>query len=99
MRGVRRDPERSETRALRKHLHLIGARLLDIGCGEGRLTRRLAGLAAAVVGIDTDRSLVARASRLTPQRLHRKVQFRLGGAQELSFQDHSFDVAVFSWSF
>ncbi len=99
MRGVRRDPERAETQTLRKHLPVIGARLLDIGCGEGRLTRRVAALAASVVGIDPDRSLVDRASRVTPERTRRKVQFRVGRTEKLPFRDRSFDVAIFSWSF
>jgi 2-polyprenyl-3-methyl-5-hydroxy-6-metoxy-1,4-benzoquinol methylase len=40
-----------------------GRRTVDIGCGEGRLTRHLKSLGHAVVGIDASRSLVTAAVR------------------------------------
>lgn len=40
--------------------------VLDVGCGEGLLTRRLAPFAASVVGIDADAAMVARARELSP---------------------------------
>lgn len=61
MKGYRRDPERAEMRVLRRHLPLEGARILDVGCGEGRLTRRVAGMAGAMVGIDPKEAYIARA--------------------------------------
>ncbi|MEU6892091.1 class I SAM-dependent methyltransferase [Streptomyces sp. NPDC046557] len=42
------------------------ARALDVGCGSGDLARLLAGRAEAVLGIDADPTIVARARELTP---------------------------------
>ncbi len=98
LRAVRKDPERAEVRLLLRCAPIAGSRLLDIGCGDGRLTRRLAGVAAEVAGIDPDPALVAKANRLTPADLRPKIRFQVGSAEKLRFRDRSFDVAVFSWS-
>jgi ubiquinone/menaquinone biosynthesis C-methylase UbiE len=76
-----------------------GERVLDIGCGTGRLARWIAGIAGSgcVVGIDPlpDRVQVARAN--SPG-----IRFEVGTAEDLSaFGDASFDAlcmsAVFHW--
>src|SRR3954454_190363 len=47
------DPEYEEQILPLVDVHLAGARrVLDVGCGEGQLARRIAALGAAVVGID-----------------------------------------------
>ncbi|MBM3265871.1 MAG: hypothetical protein FJY97_20955 [candidate division Zixibacteria bacterium] len=43
MHGVSIDPERRELARLRRFAPLADARVLEIGCGNGRLTRRLVG--------------------------------------------------------
>ena len=42
---------------------LRGGRALDVGCGEGLLCSRLAGVCREVIGIDTDERALARAQR------------------------------------
>src|SRR5262245_54125074 len=64
-----------------------GERILDIGCGEGALTEKIAASGAAVVGIDTSPDMVAAARA-------RGLDARLINAEELAF-DSEFD-AVFS---
>ena len=98
MKGYRRDPERTEVRVLRRHVPLAAARILEIGCGDGRLTRRIAGVARAVVAIDPNAALIARARQLTPAPLRKKVRYRKGAAENLQLPDQSFEVAVLSWS-
>ncbi len=98
MKGYRRDPERTEVRVLRRHVPLAGARILEIGCGDGRLTRRIAGMARAVVAIDPNAALIARAKQLTPASLREKVRYRIGAAENLRLPDQSFEIAVLSWS-
>ncbi len=98
MKGYRRDPKRTEVRVLRRHVALVGARILDIGCGEGRLTRRIADVARAVVAIDPNVALIARAKQLTRASLQEKVRYRTGAAEHLRLPHQSFEVAVFSWS-
>jgi ubiquinone/menaquinone biosynthesis C-methylase UbiE len=98
MRGYRRDPERTEVRVLRRHVSLAGARILEIGCGDGRLTRRIAGVARSVVAIDPNAALIGRAKQLTPASLRKKVRYRKGPAENLQLPDQCFEIAVLSWS-
>lgn len=62
--------------------------ILDLGCGDGQLTERLAASGACVVGVDVSPEMVS-AWRA------RGVDAREGRAESLPFADRSFD-AVFS---
>ncbi len=97
MRGLRTDPERAEVRMLLR-APLRNARVLEIGCGEGRLTRRIAGIARSVTAIDLDAAKVSDARRFTPARHRGKVRVEVGSAESLRFPDQSFEVVLFSWS-
>ncbi len=64
-----------------------GERILDLGCGDGFLTRRIAESGATMVGVDTSPQMVAAAKE-------RGADARLGSGESLPF-DQEFD-AVFS---
>lgn len=72
-----------------------GARVLEVGCGTGALTRTLASWpgVAQVVGIDPAPSLVARARELSGE--FGNVLYREGDGRSLPFDGKSFDAAVF----
>src|SRR6266545_993739 len=55
---VRVDPEQNETRALFSFVDLDGRRVLEIGCGDGRLTCQCADRAARVTAIEPAHRLV-----------------------------------------
>ncbi len=65
-----------------------GERILDLGCGDGQLTGRLAATGAAVTGVDASPEMIAAARA-------RGIDGRQGNAESLPFADQSFD-AVFS---
>lgn len=84
------DPEYTEQILPLAAAHLAGARrVLDIGCGEGQISREAAGLGAAVVGVDPTWR------QLTTARLRgggpAYVQAEAG---HLPFGDGTFDAAV-----
>ncbi len=68
-----------------------GEQVLDIGCGEGRFSRLLAGLGAEVTGLDLTESLVERARELAVG----GDEYLVGNAETLAdVGDGSFDLAV-----
>ena len=96
MKGVRVDPERREARMLRRHVPFAGARVLDIGCGDGRMSNRIRGWVDSIVGVDMAGEDVRRAH--DRKRLDDVARFAVADASRLPFQDRSFDLALFSWS-
>jgi 2-polyprenyl-6-hydroxyphenyl methylase / 3-demethylubiquinone-9 3-methyltransferase len=96
--AIRVDPEAREVAALRRAANWPGAKVLEVGCGDGRLTLRLAGLGAQVSAIDPNPSLIRNARRNLPKRYLRKVKYSVGNSGKLRFPPASFDIVVFAWS-
>ena len=95
---IRIDPEEVELRALRPAAPWRDARVLEIGCGDGRLTRRLARLGAQVIAIDPDRAAIRIARKTLPRSYAPQVRYAVGTAGRLKFPARSFDIVVFAWS-
>jgi len=66
-----------------------GQRILDLGCGTGQLTAKIAESGALVTGLDSSTSMIAQARRNFPA-----LKFVLADVRDFRF-DHTFD-AVFS---
>ena len=73
-------------------------RVLEVGCGEGRLTLGIAPLAASVLAFDPSSEDVASARADCPQELREKVRFEVASAEEIEVEPHSVDLVFFSWS-
>ena len=92
------DPEGAHLAALHRLADFNGARVLEMGCGEGRLTRGIAADAASVLAFDPDAALVGEAQAALPVKLADRVAFRVAKAEEIEIDRGSFDLVVFSWS-
>ena len=64
-------------------------RMLDVACGTGIVTRIAADLGATVTGVDLNEAMLTVARRVRPE-----LEWRQGNAQDLPFDDESFDVVV-----
>jgi ubiquinone/menaquinone biosynthesis C-methylase UbiE len=96
---LQKDVERNETKYLHRLAAFEGKRVLEIGCGEGRLTWKYAQETLATVGIDPDKDALRVAMADRPAGLEKKVCFSLGTSEQLPFSKEAFDLAVFAWSF
>lgn len=92
------DPEGAHLGALRRLGDFRGQRVLELGCGDGRLTVGIAQDAAHVLAFDPDDDAVERARRSLPAELAARVTYRVASGKEIEVTPHSFDLVVFSWS-
>ena len=92
------DPEGREVEALAELVDFTGLRVLDVGCGAGRLVWRIAPQADSVLGIDVDDELVEVAQRETPPELRGKVDLREASVVEVDEPPARFDLVFFTWS-
>ena len=93
------DPEGHETAALERVLPTLDARrVLEVGCGDGRVTRRYAARAGAVLAIEPDAAAVAAFADAMPPEWRGRVQLRAGTLETLGQPMPRFDVVLLSWS-
>ena len=92
------DPEGAETRAITRLVDLKGKAIVEIGAGDGRLTRRLAGRAGSVLAIDPNESQVRRARAALPPEQRGRVRFLVSDATTYRFPRERFDLAVLAHS-
>lgn len=74
------------------------ARVLDIGCGEGKRTMGYIEKADSVIGIDPNRALLEKYFAQLPPALNSRIGLAQARAETLPFQSDTFDVALLSWS-
>lgn len=97
---VDRDPEGFETAALARHVEFTGRRVVEIGSGNGRLTRRLAALGVErLVSFDVEHEAVLEALGEWETRPVERVHLHVAEAEHLPYPAGSFDLALFAWSF
>jgi ubiquinone/menaquinone biosynthesis C-methylase UbiE len=95
---IRVDPERNEVRALKEVGIWRGKKVLEVGCGDGRLTLRLARLGPkSIQAIDPDRDRIRAARKKLPPAFSKQIRYKVASAGELNYPSHSFDIVVFSW--
>ncbi len=96
---VQKDPEQNEIKHLRQYADVQAQRILEIGCGDGRLTWRYATEAGHVVGIDLERDDLRVARIETPSDLADRLGLAQADSTRLPFRAGSYDLAILAWSF
>jgi trans-aconitate methyltransferase len=90
-------------RELIANLNLTGAEdILDLGCGDGKVTAEIARLVAdgSVVGVDNSKQMIDLAQEKYSQNQHPNLSFQVMDASDLSFEacfDVAFSNAVLHW--
>jgi 16S rRNA A1518/A1519 N6-dimethyltransferase RsmA/KsgA/DIM1 with predicted DNA glycosylase/AP lyase activity len=90
------DPEEHELSALMARLPSVAScHVVEIGCGDGRLTRRYCTRVATVLAIDPDDSLI---SAFRAGGVDANVDLRAASVEALDLPEASADAVLFSWA-
>ncbi|MBF6590123.1 MAG: class I SAM-dependent methyltransferase [Ktedonobacterales bacterium] len=92
------DPEQAETRAIHDLIDFADKDIVDVGCGDGRMTWRFAARARSVLGLDPVAVSIAQARADTPAHMRQRVDFRVADITTADLPRAAFDVVVLSWS-
>jgi ubiquinone/menaquinone biosynthesis C-methylase UbiE len=93
------DSAGNEIRALRKATQWKGKRVLEVGCGDGRLTLRLAAFGPRrIEALDPDIQRIRLARKSRPARYSGRISYHVGSSDRLRYHNRLFDVVVFSWA-
>ena len=89
------DPDNKYIQTINAHTPLAGKTILEIGCGNGRITQDLADFATRVVATDLNHTTLKQAQlRVTAQ----NVEFLLTPDGFPDLKEASFDVAIYTLS-
>ena len=97
--NLQRDPEGFERKTLHKFVDVKDKLVLEVGCGEGRLTWQYAAASKLTVGFDIDHDAlrVARADS-QDKSCGTCTCFAEAGASNIPFANETFDIAIMAWS-
>jgi len=95
---LQKDAEKNERKLIHRLVNFDGQSVLEVGCGEGRLTWDYAASARQVIGIDSDSDAVRVANYDRPASLRKTTSFACASSLHLSFPHDTFDIALLSWS-
>jgi len=96
--SLQRDSDRNEIKFLRKFVDLKDKRVLEVGCGEGRLTWQYVNETQTTLAVDLDRDALRVARVDCPSGFVDKVQYVCADSIHLPLAKEKFDIAVLAWS-
>lgn len=90
---MKRDCFNETRQAVLRHAPLNGKRILEVGCGPGRVTRMLSDDAGLIIGIEPEFGALREAKDCLPD-----IPFLCGSGMDLPFSSGSFDAVLFTLS-
>lgn len=98
MDKIRLDPEKNEASVLLEFAdNFAGKRVLEVGCGDGRVTMLYAPQATFVVAIDPKPEAIDSAVENLPPDLHDRIQFCATSVEDYKSKGQ-FEAVLLSWS-
>jgi 2-polyprenyl-3-methyl-5-hydroxy-6-metoxy-1,4-benzoquinol methylase len=94
------DPEGISAEIIQEFYDFTGRRVLEIGCGKGRITMAIAERSQHVTAIDPDQDDIQTARENIPEHLKDKKNFIASEIDDFDLPTGSskFDIALFTWS-
>ena len=94
------DPEGISVKIIQEFVDFTGKRVLEIGCGKGRITMAIAERSSHITAIDPLAEDIQTAKQNTPDPLKGIINFIASSIQDFNLPEGSakFDIALFSWS-
>ena len=92
------DPEGTEIAVVHELVDFSGKKVLEVGCGDGRMTRRYAARTALVLALDPNAEKIERAIGTTPEPLRSKVRYEVADIANVELAQQGFEVAILSHS-
>ncbi len=96
--SLQKDPEGFEQKLLHRFVDFKDTHVLEVGCGEGRLTFKYAASAKRVIAFDPDHDSLRIARTDLPYSLQKHVHFAGASAKQIPFPRETFDIAMLAWS-
>ena len=95
---LQKDPENFEKKIINRLVDFKEKHVLEVGCGEGRLTFKYAASAKQVTAFDPDHDALRIARADCPADLHTNINFTGASARYIPFSKETFDIAILAWS-
>ena len=89
------DPENQYIQAINSQITLVGATVLEIGCGEGRITRDMAKYASRIVATDLNPAALEQAKKINSAK---NIGFLFSSDGAPGFPENSFDIVIYTLS-
>ena len=93
-----KDPEGFEKKILHKYADFATKRVLEVGCGEGRLTWKYADAPNLTIGFDPDHDALRVARADSPATMREHIHFTQASARYIPISKETFDIAILAWS-
>ncbi len=87
------DKEKLEIKKIEDYAKIKNKKVLEIGCGDGRVSSMIAQKTDKLTAIDPDRKKIRKAKFAI-----KNVDFRTGYGENLKFENTLFDVVIFTYS-
>ena len=96
--SLQKDPENIEGKILQRLVDFSNARVVEVGCGEGRLTWKYESRAKFVTAFDPDHDALRVAKADAHLKDISQVQFAEASSRHIPFPKETFDIAILAWS-
>jgi len=90
---MKEDSDREIAARIFRYCDLENKKVLEIGCGDGRITVLIQDKPREFIALDPDEEIIRQAGMIVPG-----VEFRVGSGENLDFPDGHFDLVVFTLS-